>query len=231
MINAFYTAKSGASSFQSSLDVTANNIANANTQGYKAQSAVFSELVGTDDSGALVGSGSRMSAVNRDLSQGAPNQTGGWMDAAIVGEGFFAVMDADGAVYYTRCGSFTLSNENGENYLVTHSGEYVLDADNSKIKVERGFEADSLYKAALYAFDNPEALTLDGGGRYIANARSGAARPDGNSTLLIGAQERSNVDLLTEMTNMMTAQRNLQYNIKMVQTAEEIEQTVNNLRG
>ena len=148
-----------------------------------------------------------------------------------MGEGFFAVMDADGAVYYTRCGSFTLSNENGENYLVTHSGEYVLDADNSKIKVERGFEADSLYKAALYAFDNPEALTIDGGGRYIANARSGAARPDGNSTLLIGAQERSNVDLLTEMTNMMTAQRNLQYNIKMVQTAEEIEQTVNNLRG
>ena len=138
MINAFYTAKSGASSFQSSLDVTANNIANANTQGYKAQSAVFSELVGTDDSGALVGSGSRMSAVNRDLSQGAPNQTG--MDGRRnSGRGLFRGNGRRrrGLLYPLR--SFTLSNENGENYLVTHSGEYVLDADNSKIKVERGF--------------------------------------------------------------------------------------------
>ncbi|MEA4831980.1 MAG: flagellar hook-basal body protein [Oscillospiraceae bacterium] len=233
MINGFYSARSGAIGSQNSLDITANNIANVNTQGYKTQRAVFSELMSTTVNGSdiSVGNGSRVSAVNRDTENGAPANMGLTLDAAIHGDGYFAVKGYDGEISYTRCGNFLLSEENGANYLVTSSGEYILGADGGKIKVENGSESDSIYKAALYRFDNPEAMMLLGGGKYAVSENSGEAIPDSESEITVHTEEQSNVEIISEMTDMIRAQRSFQYNIKMVQTADEIEQTVNSLRN
>jgi flagellar basal-body rod protein FlgG len=176
-----------------------------------------------------VESGSRISSANRDTSQGAYSYTGGSLDAMINGEGYFAVQNYDGSVSYTRSGSFALSDEGGAKYLVASSGGYVLGADNNKIQITGDLTEDSLSGVALYKFDNSDALIAQGDNKFSAGA--GTAVPDTESKLTANAVELSNVNLITEMTKMMTAQRGFQYNSKMVQTADEIEQTVNNLRN
>lgn len=231
MINGFYAAKSGAIGFQKSLDVTANNIANVNTQGFKARSAVFSELIATSANGSdiMIGNGSRISSVTRDTSQGPLAHTGDEFDVMISGNGYFAVQGMDENIYYTRSGSFSASSEGNLKYLVTTNGDYVLDEDLNRIEV-RGEAISSLGRAGVFRFDNPEGLTSEGNGKYAANEYSGEAIIDQASKKTIRAQELSNVDLVTEMTNMITAQRGFQLNIRMAQTADEIEQIVNNLR-
>jgi flagellar basal-body rod protein FlgG len=232
MINGFYTAKSGMKGFQTSLNVTANNIANVNTQGFKAKTTAFSELIATSGGdGISVGNGSRVSAINTDDSQGAYRQTGGNLDVMISGLGYFAVENADGSVSYTRSGSFSVSNEADGNYLVTASGEYVLGNGNARIKVTGALSENSLSEVAVYRFDNPGGLVSEGGGKLRASANSGEAVIDTESKLSYRAEELSNVDLISEMTRMITAERGFQYNAKMLQTADELEQTVNNLRS
>ena len=233
MINGFYAAKSGAISYQTSLDVTANNIANVNTQGYKAQNVTFSELMSTSANGSeiLVGNGTRIATITRDTSQGAYSDAGSGLSAMISGNGYYAVQNSDESISYSRSCSFALSNEDNSNYLVTASGGYVLDENMNKIEVSGDNTANSIAKAAIYTFDNTEALVSQGGGKYAVSQNSGEAVRDESAKITITAQELSNVDLIAEMTKMMTAQRGFQFSVKMVQTADEIEQTVNNLRN
>ena len=146
-----------------------------------------------------------------------------------IGNAYFSVQGMDENIYYTRSGSFSVSNEGNQKYLVTSEGDYVLDGNLERIPVA-GEPISALGRAAIFAFDNPEALTSLGSGRYAANEFSGQALIDTESKKNIKAQELSNVDLVTEMTKMMTAQRGFQLNLRMAQTADEIEQTVNNLR-
>ncbi|MEA4921201.1 MAG: flagellar hook basal-body protein [Clostridiaceae bacterium] len=232
MINGFYSAKTGAKSFQNSLSVTANNIANVSTSNYKAQKVRFSELMATNVSGSDIeaGNGSRISSSYRDCGEGGYNVLSGTMSYAIDGQGYFAVKSADGSTSYTRSGSFSKSEE-GESYLVTNDGMYVLDANNQRISVAEEISSEDLSKVALYKFENPEALTAAGNALFLPNDVSGGAMPDAESKIIEGVEERSNVNMVDEMTSMMNAQRGLQYNLKMVQTADEIEQLINALRN
>lgn len=232
MINGFYSAKTGAKSFQTSLSVTANNIANVSTSNYKSQKVRFSELMATNVSGSDVeaGNGSRISSSYRESGQGGYNVISGAMSYAIDGQGYFAVMGADGNVAYTRSGNFAKS-EGEESYLVTNGGMYVLDANNQRIPITEELSSEELSSVALYKFEDSGKLTADGNGVYLPNDASGGAIPDTESTIVEGLEERSNVDMVEEMVDMMNSQRGLQYNLKMVQTADELEQLINGLRS
>jgi flagellar basal-body rod protein FlgG len=231
MINGFYAAKSGVKVFQTSLDITANNIANANTEGYKAQTASFSDLMYTNAQGSdiLTGNGARLAATALSAEQGGLSPDGE-SSAAIEGEGFFAIENAQGDTVYTRSGGFSLSSEGNGTYLVTPDGGYVLDSNGRHITVENGDMLTAVRQAGLYTFPNPDALTALGGSRYAETNASGQAVRDNASQIKESAFELSNVDLVSEMTRMMLAQKGVQFNARMLQTADELEQVVNNLR-
>lgn len=235
MINGFYAAKSGAKAFQTSLDITANNIANANTQGYRAQSASFTDLVYTNSQGTdiLTGNGARIAATSVITNQAGVQLNDGGYDAAINGEGFISVLDGQGDRVYTRAGSFNLSAEGNQLFLTLAGGQYVLNQNGQRIQVQSGDPEDvrqAFDQVALYAFPNPSALEPLGDGLYGQTAPSGQAAIDPGSSLTQSASEVSNVDLTSEITRMMIAQRGMQMNLRMIQTADELEQDVNNLR-
>ena len=231
MINGFYAAKAGAKSFQSSLDVTANNIANVNTQGYKAQEISFTDLIYTDAQGAdfMVGNGSRVAGTTVNAEQGGLGQDG-QRSVAIKGEGFFALDNGQNDPVYTRTGDFALSAEGNAMYLTTSDGSYVLDQNGQHIQVTDGDIGTAVSRAALYSFPNPEELEALGDNHYAATNASGAAAADTQSQIVGNAYELSNVDLTREVTHMMLAQRGMQLSLRMIQTADELEQIVNNLR-
>ena len=133
MLRALSTAAAGMEAQQTQLDVTANNIANVSTAGFKKSRAEFQDLMyqterpagaptgngTTAPSGIEVGLGVRIASTQRELSQGELRQTGNQLDVAIEGQGFFQVQLPSGDVAYTRNGSF---QRDSEGKLVTSEG-------------------------------------------------------------------------------------------------------------
>ncbi|MBZ5601595.1 MAG: flagellar hook protein FlgE [Acidobacteriia bacterium] len=126
MANSFSTALSGLNAASTAIDVIGNNLANLNTPGFKESIVSFHDLV-TQSIGAGLGStqvgfGVGTPITLRQFSQGALQSTGGPLDAAISGDGFFVVQNSNGATEYTRGGNFQVDT-NGD--LITATGEMV----------------------------------------------------------------------------------------------------------
>jgi len=136
---ALWAAKTGLDAQQTQMTVTANNLANVNTTGFKKSRAVFDDLlyqnlsqVGANTSqntlaptGLNLGTGVRVVATEKNYTQGSLNNTGNSLDIAIQGQGFFQVLQPSGQVAYTRDGSFQL---NAQGQLVTAAGYQVQPA-------------------------------------------------------------------------------------------------------
>lgn len=136
---ALQSASTGLSALGTSLDVIANNLANVNTDGFKASRVNFEDLMyqerrmpGVENAdgvrrptGLFVGLGVRVSGTQFDLSEGSPISTGNPLDLTIEGDGFFQVRvdddRAEGGIAYTRAGNFTV-NEEGDIVLATSEG-------------------------------------------------------------------------------------------------------------
>ena len=134
LLNSLYSGVSGLNTNSQELSIVGDNIANANTIGFKASRAVFEEILGQNLPGSQLGQGeiglgARLAAVQRIMTQGALTTTGLSTDMAIQGRGFFIAKAEDGSNLYTRAGQFTI-DENG--ILSTLSGMPV-----------QGFTADS----------------------------------------------------------------------------------------
>ena len=116
MLQAFYTATVGAQQQMERMGVQGNNMANANTFGFRAEKPAFEALMyrmvdGIDGQQLPKGSGTRMVSTITDFRSAALEETGRKQDYAIVGDGFFALYDPDtGEISYTRDGSFALSS-------------------------------------------------------------------------------------------------------------------------
>ena len=189
----------------------------------------------------MQGHGVRLAYSDLVFRQGNLLQTEHPLDMAIKGDGFFAVERANGTTEYTRNGAFDISIEGKSGYLVTSDGSYVLDASGKRIKLERGdddqFDLTNLQdEVGVYIFPNPYGLEPNTGGFRETpisgtpagiKASSRASRP---YTIVTGMLEQSAVDLSEEMANIIVSQRAFQFSAKMVQTADEIEDSVNNLR-
>ena len=225
MIQAFYSAAVGAQQQMQKMNVQANNIANVNTCGFKAEKPAFQALMygmvnGIGGDQLPKGSGTRMVSTATDFSQAPVEETGRKQDYAIAGDGFFALFDpSKNEISFTRDGSFAAAgfqeqDEEGEwhevYYLTDGAGRQVLNSSGYPIQMEN-FEEEHL-----------------DGGRFLATEKSGNVWM-GSSAVRQGFLETSNTDLATEIGKVIEAQRSYSYALKMMITADEVETTVNNL--
>lgn len=235
MLTSFYTAALGAIAQQQKLGVTANNIANASTDGYKPDKASFADLlyvgVHPADSGndLAVGQGDRLDKTDTVFSQGGLDKTGRSLDYALPEENaFFAVRCADGEVRYTRAGSFQKSqNADGGFFLADSAGGLVLDRGGNPIAVQE--DDTQPLNVGVYSFRNRDGLLKAYDNYYDATDVSGAAQLSDVEPIQ-GSLEKSAVDLADEMADLMTAQQDFSFNAKIAGISDNIMQTINNLR-
>lgn len=239
----FYTAAVGAGTQQQRMNVQSNNMANVNTYGFKAKTPTFSSLMygnlqGMNGQQLPRGTGSRMLMADTDFSSGPLYQTGRIYDHAIAGSGFFGLLDpSTGETSYTRDGSFMLSgfqrpNEEGELesiYMLSDGdGRFVLNQNGQPLEV-KGSEPS--LPIAVYDFQNTNGMRQLGANRFLAIEKNGPPRLMEDSSVQQGFLEASNTDLATELTKVIEAQHSYSYALKMVQTSDEVESTINGLRG
>lgn len=230
MENSLYVGLSRATVLQTQMDLVANNIANLNTPGYRAQNILFKEMVSDPK-----GQGPAYSMV-MDIGQfetttpGAIEHTGNSLDVALQGPGFFGVV-TPGGIRYSRAGNFTL-NPNGQ--IVTASGQPVASAGGSPITVPAGSkelkideagnvstEAGQVGQLQVVEFPNTEALVLEGGGLYRADGNL-APTPGTNTRVMQGMLEGSNVQGVVEVTRMIGILRDYQSVQKLLQTEHDM---------
>ncbi|HEX4450672.1 MAG TPA: flagellar basal-body rod protein FlgG [Kofleriaceae bacterium] len=201
MFRSLATAASGMEAQQTKLDVTANNIANVSTNGFKKQRADFADLMyqnvrpagsptgpGTvAPSGTEVGLGTRLVATSRELSQGELHQTGNTLDVAIQGKGFFQVTMPDGSMAYTRNGALQMDSTGklvtSDGYSV--GGDITIPADaqsitisaNGQVSVTEPSQTQStiLGQIQLATFANPGGLEGSGSNLFKETSASGTA--------------------------------------------------------
>ncbi len=231
MIRAFYTAAAGANSNQTYLDVISNNLANIQTDGYKALKPEFSDLLYTNltqvgEGSLMVGSGSKIDKTDTLFNEGTLIQTDKLTDFAILGDGFFAIQKEDETLY-TRTGAFTVGNIDGENYLMLDSG-YVLDNNEEPIILTEG---ENEINIGVYKFTNNFDLERVGNNLFRIANENAEYEISEVAEVKRGYVEGSNVVLAQEMVKMIQSQRAFQFNSKIIQVADEIEQTINSLRG
>lgn len=197
--------------------------------------------------GMEVGLGVRPSVITKMFSQGSPKETENNLDVAITGKGFFQVQLPDGTTAYTRSGNFKLDEQGN---LVTSEGyllipQITLPEDTTQVNigvdgtvsVTQGLQTTSnvIGQITLANFVNPAGLHSMGDNLFSITNASGDAivgNPDsqGLGKLRQGFLELSNVRLVEEMTDLITAQRAYEANSKSIQTADAMLQTVNSLK-
>lgn len=235
MITAFYTAAVGTSQTQKGFDVIANNAANVSTVGYKRQETSFQDLLYTDirpyETGLeeAMGHGAKLAKTDDVHVQGMLQPSEGKYDYAIVGDGFFGVMVAEGEMKYTRAGAFQQTIVDGVGYLSSPQGGFIVDTNGEPIEVT-GVSGESL-DIGIFVFPNDDGLLREAGLYFNETVESGSPTLiSGEDVLQAGYLEGSNVDLADHMVEMIYMQRAFQMNTKVVQVADEIMQTVNSLR-
>lgn len=250
-MQSIYTAASGLNGQQTRLDTIAANIANSSTSGYKATRVDFKDAlyttmenpVGADEATNLeAGTGVVIGATTTDFTDGALISTGQPLDFAISGDGFFAVQNENGETLYTRDGSFRTVPIDGENYLVTSQGYFVLDSEGNRITIPEGATdfgvtssgilstADGEFgKLGLTSFSNPDGLDPVGDTCFRATEVSGPPEAADNATVVQGSIEGSNVNLASELTLLIRSQRAYSLASRALQTADDMEGLANNM--
>ena len=259
MMRSLYTAATGMIGQQTHLDVIAHNLANVNTTGFKKNRAEFQDLIyqthkfaGTETLGGeqvpvgvQVGLGTKVNTTAKIHTQGDYVKTDSPLDMAIEGEGYYRVV-RNGEIYYTRDGAFKL---NSDGVIVSQDGnpldpEFVVPPEAVHIEVDPGGFIAALDglgnvlaegRIQTSRFINPPGLFAMGRNLYMPTAASGPAI-DGNpgeegfGTIAHGFLEMSNVEVVTEMVEMIVAQRAYEMNSKAITTSDEMLAIANNLK-
>lgn len=237
----FYSAAVGAGAHQANLDVVSNNIANCNTNGFKAKRGAFQDLLYTNlnaeagaDTDLKTGCGVRLEKADNSFTIGAFLETDRPLDYAITTEnGFFALYNPQTQeITYTRDGSFSLSMQQDEEFYLTDSdGKWVLDVDLQPIVCENEYDLHANYNIGVFDFAIKNGMQNLGSNEFSPIEKNGQPILIGSQGFLKrGCIERSNVNLADEISQVIKAQRAFQYALKMVQTSDEIETTINSLR-
>lgn len=260
MIKSLWTAQTGMQAQQTKMDVTANNLANVSTNGFKSSRAVFEDTLyqtirqpgavtsaqNNLPSGMQIGTGVRAVATERLHTQGGLQGTENSRDLAINGRGFFQVLLESGETAYTRDGSFQLDS-NGQ--LVTSGGytiepaivipDNALSIDISKtgvVSITQPGSTQSLQvgQLQLASFVNEAGLQSIGENLYLETDASGPATLEmpgmnGVGSIYQGYVETSNVNVVSEMVNMIQNQRAYELNSKAIKTSDEMLARLTNL--
>lgn len=240
MIRGIYTSATGMGIEQLKQETITNNIANSSTVGYKKDTAVFqsfpdmllarlgkekdeatAEFVGKTNLGALVGD------VVTSYKDGLLEETGNKFNLAISGDGFFVVETPQGE-RFTRDGNFTL---NSEGYLVTQDG-YRVKTENGYILVKENdlqvtasgevFTNGQLVgKLRVQAFDNPNQLKKEGQNLFAIGSQVNLKDAE-NYSIHQNYLEKSNINLVEEIVELMTVVRAFEANQKLIQAQDDL---------
>lgn len=253
MIRALYTSATGMEAQKMLVDVTANNLANVNTTGFKRSHLEFADLLyvtrqqaGSElfagqqsPTGLQVGSGVRPVATTKLFTFGNPEPTGNPLDVAIEGDGFIRVTHPDGTDRFTRDGALRI---NRDGVLVTGDGlsiaagitipDGAVDISIGPTGVVSGRQGGQTARATfgqiqLSRFANPAGLSSEGSNLYAATDASGdavdnEAGQQGVGTFLQGHLEKSNVEVVTELVQLISAQRAYEVNSRAIRAADEM---------
>jgi len=253
-MRALQIAATGMTAQAMRVDTVANNLANMSTTGYNARRAEFADLhyqqhtragtISASDgtlvpTGVQLGLGARPAAVAMQLQQGSLAMTGGDLDLAIEGRGWFEVTLPDGRPAYTRAGNF---QRTGEGLIVTADGHPVapgltIPADARSLSINAQGEIwayfadrvqpERLGQLTLAGFTNERGLEALGSNLFTETEASGPAQPavpgtEGLGTLRQGYLEESSVDPVRELTEMIKAQRAYELNAKVITAADQM---------
>lgn len=222
-----YTAATGMIAQQRRMDVMANNLANVNTRGFKADGLSFRDMMvrtmanggGYGETIGLLPSGPTAVDETTDMSQGAAEHTGNAFDFMLQGEGMFQVQTPAG-VRYTRDGSFTLSN----GALVTKNGDAVLDGEGKPIvglqdpvKVSDGGQITSQGRTISLGRSTGAFLKDPQGKNLYTSADAKTA----DVPVKNGFLETANVEPIDLMVQMIALQRGYEISQKMIQSQDE----------
>ncbi|MCR3757845.1 flagellar hook-basal body complex protein [Clostridium felsineum] len=255
MFRIMWNGVSGMAAEQEKLDAISNNLANMTTTGYKSETVGFSDLLYEtlnrngyprveNDNNRYTGAGVKADEWIRDGSQGSLAPSDSKTALAIDGSGYFRVTMPNGSKAYERAGSFSV-NPNGK--IVDPNGNY-LDIDYSVDPNTFKFTSDNVVvtQDGTVGIDNGQSTTNVGKINIYDVTGSDSMMSAGNSLFVPkpGVQvfqnnkasiyqnylENSNVDLGTEMTDMITAQRAYQLNSKSLETGDNMWSIVNNMK-
>jgi flagellar basal-body rod protein FlgG len=244
MLEGLDSAAAGMAAQQQRLDSIANDLANANTAGYKHGRVGFRDLLydqagPSAATGVRTGHGAAALDAGRSFAQGALQRTDRSLDVAIQGDGFLAVRLPDGRQGLTRDGGLHVD---GLRRIVTNTGNVV----QPQTTIPKGVGEDAVQigrdgtvtaagrrvgRLALVTVRSPQQLLSVGGNAFVATAASGAVTGAPRSTsLTAGALEMSNVDVAEAMVEMIDSQRAYELQSKAIHTADEMLQTANEVR-
>ena len=198
-------------------------------------------------SGAQIGLGVKTAAIYRINEQGNLQQTSNSLDLAIQGNGYFQVTLPSGATAYTRDGTFGLAPDGtivtADGYVVQPGIQVATNATSVTINTSGQVQAtisgqtapQTLGQIQLAAFPNDAGLQAEGGNLFVQTSASGApvagnpADP-GFGSVMQGFIETSNVNVVSEITNLITAQRAYEMNSKVITTSDQMLSTLTNLQ-
>jgi len=238
-----YIAMTGASHVTKAQAVNSNNLANASTNGFRADLEAFRSLP-VDGPGHRSRAYSAAEAQGIDFSQGTLNATGNSLDVAIKGQGWIAVQAADGSEAYTRAGNLQV-NQFGQ--LLTGAGLPVIGSDGGPIalppfeKIDigddgtisvraRGQEASTLANVNRIQLVNPDPATMNKGRDGLMHVDEGIdVLADANVQLAAGVLEASNVNPVESLVNMISLARQFEMHVKVMSTAQENDAATSSL--
>lgn len=253
-MRALQIAATGMAAQQTRVEVISNNLANMSTTGYNARRAEFADLhyeqvhrpgsITSSDgamlpTGVQLGLGVRTSSVSMVVAEGSVAATGGDLDLAIEGPGYFEVTLPDGRSAYTRDGSLKRS---GEGQIVSSDGftvvpDITIPRDARSITINAAgevwayfpdrVEPEILGQFSLASFTNPKGLEAMGSNLFLETEASGpstvgAPGTDSLGNLRQGYLEESSVDAVKEITDLIEAQRGYEMNSKVITAADEM---------
>ena len=242
MLKGLYTAYTGMLNEQYRMDTLTNNLANASTVGFKkegATSQAFDSILTVKVKDQSVGTknvermgrnnpGVRIGENYTDFTQGSFRITDNTYDLALAGEGFFAVEFTNKAgetsTMYTRAGQFTL---NREGYLVTEDGDYVLDTQNRRIRLNTLAETqisdngtisqNGVNVARIQVTDFEDYNYLEKYGETYYRPVEGARTTTASAEVKSGYLEMANVQIVSEMVNLISITRAYESSQKIIQ--------------
>ncbi|HEU5272483.1 MAG TPA: flagellar basal-body rod protein FlgG [Xanthobacteraceae bacterium] len=257
-MRALNTAATGMMAQELNVQVIANNIANMRTTGYKRQRAEFQDMlyehvrrIGTQTTdqgnilpvGVDLGSGVKTVGTPRIMTQGTLTQTGGDLDVAIRGEGFFKILMPDGTFAYTRDGSFQMD---AQGRIVTAQGNLVqpgitIPQNSSSLTINSQGQVSVVVSGSttptilgqltLTRFINKAGLLPIGDNLFTETPASGAPQDgvpntNGMGDLQQGNLEQANVEAVTEISDLIAAQRAYEMNSKVISATDQMLQSV-----
>ena len=261
-MRALRIAATGMLAQQMRVETISNNLANMSTTGYNARRAEFADLhyqqatrAGTINAadgtilptGVQLGLGVRPASITVMVAQGSLEQTGGDLDLAIEGKGYFEVTLPSGASAYTRDGSLKLT---GDGLIVTSEGnpvvpEITVPSDSRSISINaqgevyayfvNQVEPELIGTFSLAGFTNEKGLEAIGSNMFVETTASGPALvaapgEDGLGTLRQGYLEASSVDAVREITELIEAQRGYELNSKVITAADQMLSAMTQVR-